>query len=46
MSDSNDVNLPIGVPFIGGSDDPFDLVGISDGKEYGETSEEGGDPGV
>jgi hypothetical protein len=49
MSDSCDStpDIPIGVPFAGGSDDPSELVGIN-AEEMGDgtKSEEGGDPGV
>jgi hypothetical protein len=48
MSDQNndvdlDVEIPLGLPFVGGSDDPTELIGIeSDGSQSGES----GDPGV
>jgi hypothetical protein len=28
MPDNEKIDLPIGIPFVGGSDDPFDLIGI------------------
>jgi hypothetical protein len=48
MSDSSDrPDIPIGVPFVGGSDDPSDLVGINEDEMDEEAkSEEGGDPGL
>jgi hypothetical protein len=47
MSDNDKAHIPIGVPFVGGSDDPSDLVGLfDDDEEDGEESEEGGDPGI
>jgi hypothetical protein len=41
----NDPSLPLGVPFIGGSDDPSEVVGSPD--DSGEdTSTESVDPGI
>jgi hypothetical protein len=38
----NDVLLPLGVPFIGGSDDPSEIVGC-ESSEGGESSSEDDD---
>jgi hypothetical protein len=48
MSDENSKpDIPIGLPFVGGSDDPSDLVGLSDDElPEGAKAEEGGDPGL
>jgi hypothetical protein len=36
MCDNDNVNLPLGVPFMGGSDDPSDIVGTEGEEEGGE----------
>lgn len=46
MSDNDKAHIPIGFPFVGGSDDPSELVGLNDDDEDREESEEGGDPGI
>jgi hypothetical protein len=43
MADNDEVNIPFGVPFIGGSDDPTEIVGIPCDDEM---SEEDVDPGI
>jgi hypothetical protein len=40
-----DVDIPLGIPFVGGSDDPSELVGAAKDGENSESSESG-DPGV
>jgi hypothetical protein len=42
---NNDVEIPIGIPFVGGSDDPAELIGSSSSGD-GEESAESGDPGI
>jgi hypothetical protein len=42
---NGDVEIPVGIPFVGGSDDPSELIGASP-PEDGEDSVESGDPGV
>jgi hypothetical protein len=48
MSDSSNApDIPIGVPFVGGSDDPSECVGIKEEEMDDEVkSGEGGDPGL
>jgi hypothetical protein len=41
----NDPSLPLGVPFVGGSDNPADIVG-SPSEDGEESSTENADPGV
>jgi hypothetical protein len=41
-NDDNGVSLSLGVPFIGGSDDPSEVVGCESSEE-GETSPEDSD---
>jgi hypothetical protein len=44
QSTNTDVNIPLGIPFVGGSDDPSDLIGTD--EENNDESQENGDPGV
>jgi hypothetical protein len=41
----NDPSLPLGVPFIGGSDDPTEIVG-SPNNDGEDTSTEDANPGI
>jgi hypothetical protein len=43
--DDEEVYIPIGLPFVGGSDDPSDYIGL-DIKDGDDKGEEKSDPGV
>jgi hypothetical protein len=43
MSDSSKADIPLGVPFMGGSDDPSPIIGCE--SEDGGTSQDGDEDG-
>jgi hypothetical protein len=44
QSNNGGVDIPLGIPFVGGSDDPSELVGVD--QENNSESQESGDPGL
>jgi hypothetical protein len=45
MSDNDKAHIPIGVPFMGGSDDPSEIIG-AESADGSVPSDEDADPGV